>query len=261
MVGRSVVFFLLWWLVAWRVTGLSAAQDVDGTKATAAKLRKLAAPMIILHVLMITFASVDWIMSLEPHWFSTIFGALTLVGQVLAALAFLVVVTVRLAAPGVTEARPVKGTIYDLGNLLLAFVMFWAYLAFSQFLIIWAGNLPEEIPWYLRRLTGGWQIVGLAIIIFHFFLPFLMLISRHTKRSPALLAWVAGLIVVMRLVENFFVVSPAGDMAGALQVHWLDLVVPVGMGGLWLAFFFHQLGRRAAIPARNLLGEVIDGRA
>ena len=181
MVGRSIAFFAIWSLIAWRISALSMAMDREGAPDSGRRLRRLAGPMIIVHVLLVTFASVDWIMSLEPHWFSTIFGALTLVGQILAAMAFLVAITVWLASPAADAEAPVRGTIYDLGNLLLAFVMFWAYLAFSQFLIIWAGNLPEEIPWYLKRLTGGWQAVGLGIILFHFFLPFLMLISRGTK--------------------------------------------------------------------------------
>jgi len=255
LVARTVIFFVIWSLVAMAVTRLSLAQDVGDDNATARKLRRLCGPLIILHVLMVTFSSFDWIMSLEPHWYSTIFGALSLAGQNLATMAFLIAIIVWLGGDRVFDDAHTRQSVYDLGNLLLAFTMFWAYLAFSQLLIIWAGNLPEEIPFFLRRFSGGWGILGLGIIILHFAVPFLMLINRYVKRNPRSLQRVALLIIVMRLVEIFFSVAPAHEDIRPFTVHWLDLAVPIGLTGLWLAAFLNELKGRTGVPGINHLSE------
>jgi hypothetical protein len=139
---------------------------------------------------------------------------------------------------------------HDLGKLLLAFVMFWAYVSFSQYLIIWSGNLPEEIPWYLRRLQGGWGWVGAAIVLLHFVLPFLLLLPASANRNPRLLAGVAGLVVLMRLVDVFWLTQPA--FAGSrFRIHWMDFLAPIGVGGIWLAVFLSQLGKRPLLPMKD----------
>jgi len=168
----------------------------------------------------------------------------------LAALAFAIVATALLAdfAPFAGVVAPAH--FHDLGNLLLAFVMLWAYIAFSQFLIIWSGNLPEEIPWYVHRTQGGWQWIGLLLLVFHFTLPFLLLLSRGTKRSVYRLASVALAIIGMHLVDLFWLVMPAFHPTG-LYVHWLDVVAPLGMGGLWIAVFVWQLQRRPLLPLHD----------
>lgn len=254
-IGRTVFYFAVWILTALVVTRMSLAQDRNNDGAIARRLRRLCGPLIILHVMTVSFASFDWLMSLEPHWFSTVFGALTVAGQILGAMAFLTAVFVMLAGPRLAGDAHTRQSVYDLGNLMLAFTMFWAYLAFSQLLIIWAGNLPEEIPWYLKRTQGGWGKVGMAIIILHFAVPFLMLINRYVKRNPQTLSRVALLIIVMRLVEIWYNVAPVSETAIPFRFHWLDVAAPVALGGLWLAAFFHQLKGTADVPSHNLLAE------
>jgi hypothetical protein len=218
-------------------------------------MRLLSGPGLVLYVLTVTFASVDWVMSLEPHWFSTIYGVMVIVGQLLATLAFAVVVAALLVdAPPLADVMT-PTHMHDLGNLMLAFVMLWAYMAFSQFLIIWSGNLPEEITWYLHRTQGGWQWVGLGLVLFYFALPFLLLLSRGIKQRVQRLAWIAGAILCMHVVELFWLVVPAFQPRG-IAVHWLDVAALMGVGGLWIAVFVWQLKSRPLLPVHDpgLLG-------
>jgi hypothetical protein len=247
---RAVVYFAAWTGLAWLLCRWSARQDATGDPRLIRKLGTLSGPGIVIYVLTMTFASVDWVMSLEPHWFSTIFGGLLVAGQALAAMAFVIAALSLLAG-----RKPLAGVIgsahfHDLGKLLLAFVMVWSYFAFSQFLIIWAGNLPEEIPWYLSRLTGGWEWLGLALVIAQFAAPFLLLLSRDFKRNANRLARVAALVVLLRLLDMYWMIAPAFD-PGAFAIHWLDIVAPLGLGGIWLAVFVWQLGRMPLLPLRD----------
>src|SRR5512145_2860711 len=191
---RAVVYFAFWLFCSYLLTTWSSGQDqgtVGVTRADSVRFRTVSAPGLLFLVLTITFASVDWIMSLDPHWYSTIFGLLTVAGQGLSALAFTIAVLSLLASVPPLARYLTPRHFHDLGKLLLAFVMLWAYLAFSQFLIIWSGNLPEEIPWYLERMRGGWGILALLLIVGHFALPFALLLSRDLKRHGGLLAKVA----------------------------------------------------------------------
>ena len=191
-----------------------------------------------------TFAAVDWGMSLAPHWFSTIYGVLFIVGWTLSALSFTIVLMSRLAGeePFTQALQPV--TVHDLGKLLLAFTMLWGYVNFSQFLIVWSGNISEETPFYLQRLQGGWQVVAVALLVFHFALPFALLLSRDLKRNARTLGAVAALMLVMQLVDLFWLIGP--DLVGhghedvPLRVHWMDLAAALGLGGLWLFLFARQ---------------------
>jgi hypothetical protein len=193
-------------------------------------------------------------MSLDPHWFSTVYGLMFMVGQVLSAMALVIVMLALFGhdVPLVGVARP--SVVHDLGKLMLAFIMLWAYLHLSQFLITWSGNLPEEIPWYLRRMQGGWQYVGFALVLFHFALPFLLLLSRDLKRDARLLAGVAALVLAVRFVDLFWMIAPNlqgghGEHAElGLRVHWLDIVAPIGIGGLWIAAFARELAGRPLLP-------------
>jgi hypothetical protein len=205
---------------------------------------------LALYVLTATFSSVDWMMSLEPHWFSTMYGILVIIGQLLATLSFAVVVIVLLAdVPPLSEVLT-AAHFHDLGNLLLAFVMLWAYMNISQFLIIWSGNLPEEIPWYIHRTQGGWGWLALVVIIFFFTLPFLLLLSRQIKRQPQLLARVAAALLVMHAVDLCWFVVPAFQPAG-IVLHWLDIMTLPGIGGIWLGVFIWQLKGRSLLPVRD----------
>ena len=244
---RAAVYFAIWIGIAYFLNRWSAEQDRTADPSFARRLQLLSGPGLLLYGLTVTFAFVDWVMSLEPHWYSTVYGVMFMVGQALGGLAFVIAVTALLA-----KRKPLSEVIaprhfHDLGNLLLAFVMLWAYIAFSQYLIIWSGNLPEEISWYLSRSSGGWQWVALALFLFHFCLPFLVLLSRGAKRRVEILAGVAVAMMLMRLVDLFWLVAPAFHPA-QLRIHWMDLVAPIGVGGIWVAVFVWQLGKRAILP-------------
>ena len=257
---RTAVYFAAWISITYCINRWSLEQDRTGERVLTRRLQLLSGPGLVVYALTVTFASIDWAMSLEPHWFSTMYGIMFLIGQVLAALALMIVIAVRLAdqEPLSTVVSPAR--LLDLGNLLLAFVMLWAYIAFSQYIIIWSGNLPEEIPWYLHRTTGGWQGIALFLIIFHFAVPFVLLLSRATKRKVELLSAVAGGIIIMRLVDLFWLVAPAFHQTG-VQIHWMDLVAPIGVGGIWMWFFIWQLKGRSLLPLHDPRLEEILGHA
>ncbi|MEX1139030.1 MAG: hypothetical protein WEF53_06815 [Bacteroidota bacterium] len=236
---RTAVYFLFWIVMAFLLSAWSRKQDQNADSSLTRRLKITSAPGLIAFVLIGTFASVDWMMSLEPEWFSAIYGLMILAAQGLSALTFSIVV-LRVAG-GLKPWSDILSTthFHHLGNLTLALTVFWAYLAFSQYLIIWSGNLPEENFWYINRLNPGWSIVGLLILIGHFFVPFLLLLSRKSKKSIRPLAIIAGGILLMRFVDYFWLVKPAFS-ASAFSFHWMDIVAPIAIGGLWLGFVIFQ---------------------
>jgi hypothetical protein len=240
---RAALYFVAWILLARRLNRLSAEQDRIEDVTLSLKLRRTSGPGLLLYALTVTCAGWDWVMSLEPKWWSTIFGMANMVGQGLSALALMVVVAHLLARrePYSEEATPAN--FHDLGNLLLMFVILWAYLAFSQFLIIWAGNLTEEIVWYLPRYRTSWVWIGGALLVLYFFLPFILLLLRRTKRSRHALAKVAAGLLVLRLLDLIWTVEPTFEPHG-LKLHWLDLAAPVGIGGIWLFGYLRELQQR-----------------
>ncbi len=248
--ARTIAYFAIWALLIFFLNRWSKLQDQSGDLMLTRRLRQLSGPSLVIYVLTLTFASVDWVMSLDPHWYSTIYGVLFVVGQGLLTLAFAIVVVARLSQhPPLSEVMGAKH-FHDLGNLMFAFVLLWAYVSFSQFLIIWSGNLPEEIPWYLHRLHGGWQWLSLALVVFHFALPFVLLLSRKTKRRVELLVKVAVGMIVMRFLDLFWLIAPSFHTE-AFALHWLDVAAPVGIGGLWIAYFVRQLKDRPLLPLRD----------
>jgi hypothetical protein len=252
-IARAVVYFTIWIGCSWLLNSWSAAQDrgeIAMTPADSRRFRAVSAPGLLVYVLTMTFAATDWIMSLDPHWFSTIFGFILVAGQGLAGFALVIVVLAML-----TDVEPFatylnKRHFLDFGKLLLAFVMLWAYFSFSQFLIIWAGNLPEEIPFFLERLRGGWQYVSAVILLGHFALPFVLLLSRDLKRRPRLLAQVAVVVLLMRFVDIMWLVEP---MFGhqRLPIHWMDVALPAGLVGVWFFLFARQLRSRPLLPLND----------
>ena len=212
--ARTLVYFLVWTLYAYKSAHLKSA------------------PGLLLFVLTTTFAFIDWIMSLTPDWYSTIYGVMFIVGQTLSALALTIAMLILLPKEEHLETQH----YHDLGNLVLAFTSLWAYLSFSQFLIIWSGNLPEEVPWYVERGQGPWRIIAILLVIFHFFVPFLLLLQRTLKRTPVLLLPVCLFLLGMRFLDTYWIVGPSLH----LQFHWLDLLLPLTLGGLWLTAFFWQ---------------------
>jgi hypothetical protein len=250
--ARTGLYLTIWIALAYLLDRGSRAQDRTGDPRAGARLRTLSGPGLVLYALTVSFASFDWVMSLDAEWFSTIFGVLAIGGQGLSALAFMVAVLVPLSArePLTGRVRPMH--LHDLGKLMLAFVMLWAYFNFSQLIIIWSGNLPEEIPWYVRRLHGGWSWVGLGLILFHFVLPFLLLLSRDLKRRPGSLVAVAVALLVMRAVDTVWLVAPELEplVAPALGVA-ADVLALAGVGGIWVWFFLRQLERRPRGPRHD----------
>jgi hypothetical protein len=245
---RAVIYFGVWIALAFFLNKWSLAQDRTADNTYTKKMRLLSGPGMVVLIFSVTFASVDWYMSLEPEWFSTIYGFIFVAAWSLSALAFVIAMMARLAREEPMRRIVAPLHFHDLGKLLLALVMLWAYFAFSQFLIIWSGNLPEEIVYYLGRTHRAWGALIVAIGILHFAAPFLFLLSRGLKRDPGKLVMVALLILVMRAVDLLWVLVPAFKTR-----HWilLDVFALVGFGGLWLAFFTWQLGKRPLIPIND----------
>jgi len=243
--GRTVLYFAIWSAMAWTLSAWSRRQDRGDD--TALRMQRLSGGGLLVYAVTVFFMSVDWVMSLDPHYFSTIYGMLFMVGQGLSGMAFSIAM---LAVFGRREPLSrVLGPshLHDLGKLMFAFVMLWAYLTFSQYLIIWSANLPEEIPWYLARLQGGWGWVALALIFGHFFLPFFLLLNRDLKRNARTLSTVAIFILVIRLADIFWLIGPAHGTT-RISVHWLDLVAPLALGGLFVTVFLWMLGTRPIVP-------------
>lgn len=251
---RAVVFLLLWSALSLYLTKLQREWDDTQSLWTSLRLRHVSAIGLLIMAVTLTFASVDWMMSLEPHWFSTMYGISFIVGTLLSAMAFMIVVIGRTSRiePVAAVVRPAH--FRDFGNLLLAFTMLWAYTAFSQFLLIWYANIREEAPWYLARIQHGWGVVSVILMIFHFFLPFFVLLLRQVKDQARLLGMVAGMMLVMRFVDYFWLIKPAFRHGGDVHfgVHWLDLVTVAAVVGLWLALFLRGLKRRSLLPMNEL---------
>jgi hypothetical protein len=245
---RTVVYFAVWIALAYFLNRWSLEQDRTADNRYTKKMRVLSGPGMIALIFSVTFASVDWYMSLEPEWFSTIYGFIFVASWALSALAFVIAVLATL-----TRGEPLNHVVkplhfHDLGKLLLALVMLWAYFAFSQYLIIWSGNLPEEIGYYLERTHGVWGAIIITIALLHFAAPFLFLLSRELKRNPHRLVLVALLILVMRMIDLLWMLVPA------LKEHhwiWLDVIAIFGFGGLWLGLFTWQLSKRPLIPIND----------
>jgi len=235
-VGRSIFYFIVLLWIA-----LAIQRRLARSRATSPV--SLSAGGLISYVLCMNFASTDWVMSLDPEWYSTVFVIVFITGQFLAALALM---TALLCGFSSRSAVPAK-VFHDLGNMLLAFVIFWIYVAFAQLLIIWSGNLPKEISWYLPRSRGGWQWLALVLMIGEFLLPFALLLSRETKRQPRRLAIICLGIILAHVLNNFWLVAPAFHPDG-FRVHWLDATELVALGGFWFALFFRILQKHPLLP-------------
>jgi len=247
---RNVIYFAVWWALIRGLNRWSDEQDRTGDPRIALRLENMSGPGLVLYGLTVTFFSIDWIMSLEPHWFSTIFGMIFMVLQVLSALALAVFV-----AGFLSQYEPIASVITsdrfnDLGNLVLTFVMLWAYLSFSQFLVIWAGDLINEIPWYLTRSRGGWAMIALLLIFLSFAIPFFLLLMRPIKRRVETLSALCGALILITFVDVYWMVVPAFEKAGP-RFYLLDFLLPVGIGGIWVGAFVAQLKSRPLLPLHD----------
>lgn len=250
---RAVLYFAFWLVLVTLLNRWSTEQDSGRatSPADSVRFRTVSAPGLLFLIVTATFASVDWVMSLDPEWFSTIFGLLTVVAWGLSTFALTIIVLSMLERSGAATDILKPRHFHDLGKLLLAFVMLWAYMSFSQFLIIWAGNLPEEIPWYVRRTTGTWGYVAIALVIGHFALPFTLLLSQDLKKRSRLLAGVAMFILAMRLIDIIWLVEPEFRPGTVFPIHWMDITLPLGLVGLWLVVFTRNLRSRALLPRND----------
>jgi len=246
---RAVVYFAIWLVLAYLLNKWSAEQDRTGDLRLQQRMESLAGPGIILWGLAVTSAAIDWVMSLEPHWFSTIYGFLFIVVEALAAMSFTIFVLRMLS-----DYEPMKDSVDtsqlgDLGNLMLAFVLLWAYLSFSQLLIVWAGNLRDEIPWYTERAFGGWAPVAVFLLLLHFFVPFFLLLQRKVKRRLRTLSLVAGALVALTFVDVYWLVAPSYSVRPHPTL--MDLFAVIGIGGVWLGMFLRQLNRLPLLPVHD----------
>lgn len=257
---RAGIYFGAWNLLSFFLNRWSAEQDATGDPGIARRFEALSGPGLIVYGFTVSFASIDWVMSLEPHWFSTIYGMMFMVSQALAAMSFVIVVAMLLADSPPLSAAISPAQFHDLGNLLFAFTMLWAYLSFSQFLLVWSGNLQNEIPWYASRASGGWAWVAVLLIVFHFGVPFLLLLSRTVKRRMRMLSAVAAGLLFMGLVDLFWLITPAFHPRGP-RPHWMDLAAPIGVGGIWMAGFLSQLKARPLVPLHDTRNEgvILEG--
>lgn len=244
---RTAIYFALWLLWAWRLRRLSLKFYEDRSPYTELSRRKWAAAGILVFVLTLTLVGVDWVMSLEPLWYSSMFGIAFLVGAGLSAFAFVTLFLCLLSGNKAMEDVLKPMHFRDLGNLMLAFTMLWAYTNFSQFLLIWYGNIKEETPYYVTRMHGVWGLMAFALIIFHFFLPFFMLLMRSIKDRPKTIMIVTIILLLMRFVDIYWLVGPA-HYHDHFYFSWITLFAFLGMGGLWLWAFIGQLKGQTIIP-------------
>jgi hypothetical protein len=244
---RAVIYFAIWCALIWIFNRWSLRQDLDREdRALRRQFKLLAGPGIILYVVAMTFASIDWVMSLSPHWASTIYGFIFVAGQAISAMSLMIAVVVLLSGSQPFAGVLHKRHLHDLAKLLFAFNMLWAYFDFSQLLIIWSGNQPEEITFYRSRLSGGWGVIAVIVLVFHFAVPFLLLLSQDVKRNARLVSKIALWMIFMRLVDLFWMTRP--EFTARALPTWLDIVVPVALIGLWVGFFAMNLKQRPLLP-------------
>lgn len=246
---RQVFYFAVWSTLAMLLTRWSAEQDRTGDPHIVTRLERLSGGGLVVHGLILTFATVDWVMSINPHWFSTIWGLLFLVGQGLSALAFAIVIVVMLSQYSPLNRVVTSHHLHDLGKLLFAFLMLWAYLSFSQFLIIWSANTTEEIPHYLVRMRNGYEWLGVVLIVLHFAVPYALLLSRDLKRDTTRIKVVAAWLVFIRLADYFWLVAP--ELHEQFSVNLLDVALPIALGGIFLALFASELRARPLLPLND----------
>lgn len=259
---RSVAYFILFGVMAYLLNKYGAQQDktdnFEDAEKYLGKATAFSGPAMVFYAILVTFAAVDWVMTLDPHYFSTIWGLLFVAGWALSCFCFFAAVLAFLSDKEPMNHVLGRRHFHDIGKLMLALVMVWAYFNFSQFLIIWSGNIPEETGWFQARMYHGWGYIAWGLILFHFAAPFLVLLIQDLKRRAKTLAMVAIFILFMRVVDMFWLISPSpristhGATLGLIDsFSWMDVVAPIAVGGLWLWFFFTQLARRPLVPVMD----------
>lgn len=248
---RAIGYFAIWVITTW-VLNRSSPDEQDDDSPRGRRLQRFSGIGFILYGFTMTLAAVDWQMSLEPEWYSTMYGLVQIAGQGISGLCFGVVVVTTLRSFEPWSRSITQNRFIDLGNLILAAVMFWAYCSYFQYLVVWSGNLPEENFWFVRRSRNGWQYFPIALFLLHFSLPFLLLLSRPLKRDARRLSAVALLLLIMHYVDLYWIIVP-GFQRGEASHHeftipWLNLVALVMTGGLWMSVFAWRLSIRIKLP-------------
>ncbi|MFQ3588624.1 MAG: hypothetical protein SNJ76_13310 [Fimbriimonadaceae bacterium] len=247
---RTVIYFALWAWMAHFMRKSSLRQDESKDANETQKRTNWSAGLLIVYMLSVTLATTDWIMTIEPHWFSTIFGAWFVVGGALTAIALATAIVMQNAANEPYRDVVKPGLVKDLGNMCFVFTLLWAYTSFSQFVIIWSGNLPEFITYYVSRTKPGWNVIGSFLMIGQFLIPFVVLLSPRVKTLPKTLATVAILIFAVRFVDVFYMIAPFFRTTG-LSVDWRDFVSLIFVGSIWLALFVSQLTKASLLPQHD----------
>ena len=239
---RCGIYFAIWTFLAYRLSGLSRGADAKDNPETVKRMRVVAAPGLLAFSLAATFASFDWVMSLEPHWFSSIFGAIFMVSAGLSTMLFMAILAHHLS-----KREPLKNVIttqqfHDFGNWCFAFTILWTYMNFVQFLIIWSGNLYEETFWYLKRGKDGWLEFSMVFAVVLFFVPFILMLFRNNKRNSKVFASIAVVLLAARYMEMLWLIAPTFSFRShAFAFHWMDLAAMAGIGGTWLWLFANGL--------------------
>jgi hypothetical protein len=253
---RAAIYFAIWNLLSFFLTKWSREQDQPPVRDNN-RFKVLSGPGLILYAFTVSFAAIDWVMSIDPSWISTIYGLVILIGQLLSAMCFAIVVERILVKYKPMSDWLKPEFVHDHGKWMLTFIMVWAYFSFSQWLIIWAGNLPDEITWYMRRLNGGWGFVGLWLVVFHFAVPFVILLSRPFKRDINRMVWLAAWMLFMRYLDLFWNIEP--NFSPTFAITWADVVVSIAVGGLWMWFFFRNLNSMPLLPVHDVdANEVLE---
>lgn len=247
---RSAVYFIAWFLIAFMLYKISISQDNNPSAEQIKKMRRVSGPGMVVFALTTSFAGFDWLMSLDAHWYSTIFGVYFFSGGLLASLAVLTLIGIYLRTKNILKEIITVEHYHDLGKLMFAFTIFWGYMAFSQYFLIWYANIPEETIWYLHRWEGNWKILSLTLVFGHFVIPFLGLMTRAAKRNLTWLMLISMWILIMHWIDLYWIAMPTYAHHG-FHLTWMDLTLFVGIGGIFLGIFWKFLSSNAIIPLND----------
>ncbi|MBD3377187.1 hypothetical protein GF406_19310 [candidate division KSB1 bacterium] len=247
---RAVIYFSVWIYLARWFYKKSVDQDKEYDHKQAHRLRQVAAPAIILFALTLTFAAFDWMMSLDPHWYSTIYGVYYFAGSTLATISILIIFTRTIQAKGGMKNVLNLDHYHDMGKMLFTFVVFWAYIAFSQYFLIWYANIPEETLYYFHRWEGNWKTISLIIVFGKFVIPFLILITRSSKRNLTFLTTISLWLLLMQWLDLYWMIMPTLH-PHSTHFSWLDVTTLLGIGGVFVGLFFNKVQKQEIVPVND----------
>lgn len=247
---RTVAYFIIWSIFALRLRALSLKQDITGDAVLTQKMRNLSAGGMILFAFTVTFASFDWLMSLNPHWYSTIFGVYIFGGLFLSGIALFTLILLLLRRAGVMQDVVTFEHYHDLGKLMLGFVIFWAYIGFSQYFLIWYGNVPEETHWFQVRWVGNWKAIGYLLLFGHFAFPFVVLIFQRVKRNAAIMIFMSIWLLVMHWFDLYYLIFPTLYPEG-FHIGWVEIVTWLGLSGITAWLFWRAFTAGPTVPPHD----------